>query len=350
MNLVPEWAPNLHPLVIHFPIALLTLAVAADVAGLFWRKNKRFHPFCLILYVVGALSAIVAYLTGESALETLVPSGAAESAITRHSDMAEWTVWFFGIYTVIRVILHRTGAVRNMAVRLPTVLVGVAGFALLFMTAERGARLVFEHGLGVRAADIETQQSAPSPAAAVTSIEADSAGWRLYPAHPTAWKSRMTWLAGDPDDVSGSITAVDSASVALEIDPGGSLFMAAYDLSLSDVEVDLRFNTDEFDGAFAVVHNVQDALNYFFVKVDGDTLTLGRIVEGAVEAMDNTIKPLGGWQRLRVVADGTHYRAYDREGLVVHGHTDAAPGGLVGLLVEGSGPLKITGLRARKLR
>ena len=31
MNLVPDWAPNIHPLLVHFPIALLCAAEGAKV-------------------------------------------------------------------------------------------------------------------------------------------------------------------------------------------------------------------------------------------------------------------------------------------------------------------------------
>ena len=33
MNLVPAWAPNIHPLLVHFPIALLYAAAAVDLVG-----------------------------------------------------------------------------------------------------------------------------------------------------------------------------------------------------------------------------------------------------------------------------------------------------------------------------
>ena len=32
MNLIPGWAPNLHSLVVHFPIALLLTAAGLDVS------------------------------------------------------------------------------------------------------------------------------------------------------------------------------------------------------------------------------------------------------------------------------------------------------------------------------
>ena len=31
MSLIPSWAPNLHPLVIHFPLVLLITAAAIDL-------------------------------------------------------------------------------------------------------------------------------------------------------------------------------------------------------------------------------------------------------------------------------------------------------------------------------
>jgi hypothetical protein len=32
--LLPEWVPNAHPLIVHFPTALLFIAVAADAVAL----------------------------------------------------------------------------------------------------------------------------------------------------------------------------------------------------------------------------------------------------------------------------------------------------------------------------
>ena len=32
MELVPEWAPNIHPMIVHFPIAFIVGAIGADLA------------------------------------------------------------------------------------------------------------------------------------------------------------------------------------------------------------------------------------------------------------------------------------------------------------------------------
>ncbi|SVE05786.1 uncharacterized protein METZ01_LOCUS458640, partial [marine metagenome] len=39
MALLPSWAPNLHPLIVHFPIAVLTAAVVADLIDIFLPRS-----------------------------------------------------------------------------------------------------------------------------------------------------------------------------------------------------------------------------------------------------------------------------------------------------------------------
>ena len=39
MQLIPEWAPNIHPLIIHFPIALLLFAVFTDTLSVWFQKD-----------------------------------------------------------------------------------------------------------------------------------------------------------------------------------------------------------------------------------------------------------------------------------------------------------------------
>ena len=53
--ITPDWAPNIHPLLVHFPIALLVTTAFANLISLFipekwWDETKN-----TILYVVGAL-------------------------------------------------------------------------------------------------------------------------------------------------------------------------------------------------------------------------------------------------------------------------------------------------------
>ena len=62
MWLLPEWAPNFHPLIVHFPIALLFLAGLVDLVGLVLRDKPFFTTSAASLYVLGGFAALAAAL------------------------------------------------------------------------------------------------------------------------------------------------------------------------------------------------------------------------------------------------------------------------------------------------
>lgn len=53
---------NIHPMLVHFPIALLILGFLAEVAGLVL-KRQFFTDAALLLLVTGALGAVAAFRT-----------------------------------------------------------------------------------------------------------------------------------------------------------------------------------------------------------------------------------------------------------------------------------------------
>ncbi len=349
MNLIPEWAPGIHPMVVHFPVALLTIAVLADLAGLVWRGRRSLQKFTVALYVIGGVSVIAAYFSGEYGLENIVPPVRAERAITRHADLAEWTAWFFGVFAVARVIVFRVGAARNLWIKAILALMGVGGFAMLFVTAERGARLVFEYGVGVRAVTEQTQVRAQLAPLGESLVPYDD-GWKLQPVLPSDWKAHADWLIGDPSTIRSSIVAVDSTRSAIEIQATGPPVMFVFKPELADVEAELLFDADNFQGLFAIVHSVHDRFNYFFVEYDGTNISQGRVVDGKREVLDTARREYTGISLMRIVADGSHYRAYDGAGLVAHGHSIVAERGRAGLRFDGNGDLKIILMLARTLQ
>ena len=149
MNLVPDWAPNIHPLLVHFPIALLITAAGLDVVGWVFRRNRPLRHAATLLYVLGTGAAVAAYFTGRVASQTIWFPGMAQAVVREHWDWAFRTVWFFSIETVVRLVLLRPSRRDpGPATIAALALAGLVGIGLLIETGDRGGRLVFQHGVG----------------------------------------------------------------------------------------------------------------------------------------------------------------------------------------------------------
>ena len=66
---------HLHPMIVHFPIALLIVGFLADAIGLF-TKREFFTKAGFYLLILGTLGVVAAYLTGNYAGEGVTEAGA----------------------------------------------------------------------------------------------------------------------------------------------------------------------------------------------------------------------------------------------------------------------------------
>ena len=149
MNLMSDWAPNLHPLLVHFPIGLLLAAVGVDVMGWMLRCNRWLRHMATLLYVLGTLTTLAAYFTGRAAAQIVWLPGMAQAVVKEHWDWAFRTVWFFGLMTVIRlVVLWPRARDPRRVVIAALALAGLVGVVLLGETGDRGGRLVYQFGVG----------------------------------------------------------------------------------------------------------------------------------------------------------------------------------------------------------
>ena len=152
MSLVPGWAPNLHPLIIHFPIALLIAAAMVDLVDAVFERPPWLGVGATSLYLVGAAAAVVAYVTGRQAAATVFVPGMAHPIVEDHRAWALLTTGYVGIVAVARVSALLAGFPRARVHRVLLLTAALIGVLFLQQTAERGARLVYEHGVGVIAA------------------------------------------------------------------------------------------------------------------------------------------------------------------------------------------------------
>ncbi len=348
MNIIPEWAPHVHPMLVHFPIALLIAAASIDILGLLLKKNERLRFTAVVLYIMGTLGALASFFTGQAAADAVFLPAAANPVLTEHADWATRLVWFFGVYAVVRIFELWRNKQPKAALWWPLALLGVGGLFLVFQTGERGGQMVFEHGVGVLAA---RQDVAPAPM-----VSGDSAlmvepgkSWIWKPTSPSHWDEQLSWRAGQKEDITASLVATEGARDVLALETNGAPLFLAIDEPLQNVQIDLRINLDDFEGDMAVVHNALDAQNYMFMK-----LANGYMQQGSQQGSETTVhdeRPYEakGWQQLRIVADRTHFRAYSGENMVTHGHGSAPAAGSIGLRFDGAGVVLLDYLQAQTI-
>ena len=93
-------ASHFHPMLVHFPIALVTFGYIAELSSIFVKKELYLSKISLYLLVFGTLSAIAAYLTGQ--LFTADMSGAAENVRGWHETFAGITMGLLIVTSSLR--------------------------------------------------------------------------------------------------------------------------------------------------------------------------------------------------------------------------------------------------------
>lgn len=149
VNILPDWAPNLHPLIVHFPIAWLIGAVVVDLASLVRPRETWAETAATSLYTAGAVAALGAYLSGRQAAAGVLTPGMAHPVVLEHWNWGLATTVYFTAVASVHLVVTLRGTRLRLRTRAGVAAAGLAGMLLIFQTAERGARLVYEHGLGV---------------------------------------------------------------------------------------------------------------------------------------------------------------------------------------------------------
>ena len=156
--MLPPWPgwDGLHPLVIHFPIALLLVApVFVLLAMLRPARTATFAVPAVILLALGTIAAFVAVETGEAAAELATRTDAINRILERHSGLAETVRNVFAViavaYAVAVLALVRLRRLAQPAyaatIHAVFLVLLLAGSGLVATAAHQGAVLV--HGLGV---------------------------------------------------------------------------------------------------------------------------------------------------------------------------------------------------------
>ena len=139
---------HLHPMLVHFPIALLIVGLLADIAGVL-SKREFYTRMGMILLVLGTAGLIAAYFSGHQAAEGLMETGPLSMAVESHEEAALLTVWLMVATTMVRLALVVTRRYKGLIQVIPLAIF-ILGVGSMARTGYYGGELVIKHAAGVQ--------------------------------------------------------------------------------------------------------------------------------------------------------------------------------------------------------
>lgn len=136
---------ELHPALVHFPIALLIAAWGFYLAAR-WRERETFMRAGWLLHLGGLAGVVLAVLTGNGAEGGLTLTDDLEHHLEVHTLLGYATAWIFALLAV----WHYLRQGRGKAVE-QWLFLGLFGLGLVVMAwgAWHGGHMVYEYGAGV---------------------------------------------------------------------------------------------------------------------------------------------------------------------------------------------------------
>jgi uncharacterized membrane protein len=148
---------NLHPLVVHYPIALLSLFILFDWLAPFMRQRETLFRFASGLLYCGALLAGVAVVAGLVAAETVAHGDEVHEIMESHEHLGI-SVWLLSSLLALSRFWGKSADEDGAASVRPLFLLLTAVLAvLLVLTADLGGLMVYGHGVAV--APVEAEQA-----------------------------------------------------------------------------------------------------------------------------------------------------------------------------------------------
>ncbi len=135
----------IHPMLVHFPIALWTVAAGAYV----WAATVANELAAMVAKFAngaGLVIALVAMFAGVFELRSIASGGRAMEVATWHMMLMS-TVW---VCFLAAILLSVSTGLDHLTAQVGAVACAGAGFLLMGIGGWLGGRLVYEFGIGVK--------------------------------------------------------------------------------------------------------------------------------------------------------------------------------------------------------
>lgn len=148
MSILPGW----HPIVVHFPLALVVTAAPLLVTARLLRAERHAGMLATVgtwNLCIGAVAAVLALATGLAAVLDLHLGAAAHQAISVH---LKWAIFTTLALVLLAVWRGAGSAPQSRPTWLFIVVLSAATLALI-VTGYRGGQNVYRYGVGVSTID-----------------------------------------------------------------------------------------------------------------------------------------------------------------------------------------------------
>jgi uncharacterized membrane protein len=349
---IPDWAPNIHPLIIHFPIVLLMIAVILHVGTLAFPRAVWLKTVTPYTFIIGTATALITYFTGRVAADSVYLPPDANPVLSSHSDYAFFTIIVFGILTLIQLFVLLRKKRKAITLQLISFVLGISGLFLLVKTGEYGGKMVYKYGVGTAVTEMRMtalHTSEPNSDSAIVLLEDGSWYWNLTTNDIDSQFRGFKWLKGSQADIKISQLSGEIPGISIStISENASILLEAGEIT-EGIQVNVSLNMDNFDGTFFIIHHIRKN-TYDYLSFNGLIVSLGRSEEGKkIVLQEKEIESMGRIS-IQLVGAGRHQRGYLNGKLETHAHIDELPQGTVGFGLEGKGTIRINEFQVLKLK
>ncbi len=143
---------NIHPIIVHFPIAFLLMFFLIDLFGSLF-KQQHWRQFSTGLLYLGTIAAAAAVAAGLAAKSSVEHGESVHLIMERHETMGISVLCLAVLLSLWRLLSKETitGLSNILYLSLSTVLIG-----LMIIGADLGSLMVYKYGVAVEAVEVNS--------------------------------------------------------------------------------------------------------------------------------------------------------------------------------------------------